>query len=319
MGYSSTAEAKLSDDDISEIIRLYHSGVSMRRIGKQFGVSHRSIGYRLKKNAIGPNGDIITINRINRGSKVLGTGRFDWGLFNSHREEEKAYWAGFITADGYICKNTLKIDISDKDIDHLKWWEQFNVTIKRRTKRKSCHIIMIHPHLIEWAHDWRIYSKKTGKEIFPKHKPDKLICHWLRGLIDGDGWFSYQRKHTIMGGICSASYNFLEEVSNFLNKYNIACKLRRFHPNGKNPYAKLFFYQRMAFRLYKLVYGYPCLLRKWSKVQYAQKNTKSMPDKTIELIHDLRKKGLSYRRIAKQVGYSYSAIKYRLLQNRGVS
>lgn len=49
MGYNTT---KLSDEDLQEIFRLHKSGVSMRQLGKQFGVSHRSIGWRLSKNSV---------------------------------------------------------------------------------------------------------------------------------------------------------------------------------------------------------------------------------------------------------------------------
>ncbi len=315
MGYASIAEQKISDDDIREITILYQSGVSMRQLGRDFGVSHRSIGYRLRKNTIDKNNNIVPVNRVKRGSKVSGTGKFKWDEFEKHSEHEKAYWAGFITADGYVNKNTIRIEISNKDADHLEWWRQFNATIKNNKRRQSCSMSATHPDLVKWAQNWGIYQCKTGKEIFPAYKPDSLVLSWIRGVFDGDGWFSMPKPNNVLvGGICSASWDFLEGIQKFLYTYNIDSKLRSFYVADKLPHHKLMFYQRMSFRLSELVGGHPNLARKWDKVEEARKKSKAMSDSTIELIYKLRRKGMTHRGIATEIGYSYSAVKYRLAQ-----
>ena len=45
---------------------------------------------------------------------------FDENFFDKIDTEEKAYWLGFIYADGAIFKRTLSIRLSTKDIHHLE-------------------------------------------------------------------------------------------------------------------------------------------------------------------------------------------------------
>ena len=312
MNYIATKN-KLSDANVIEILRLHQSGVSMCELGRKFNVSHRSIGWRLKKNKIDSKGNLIPINRIPLGQSLLGTGKFDWDKFCQAPEEEKAYWAGFIAADGCIMKNTLKIEISVKDADHLNWWKQFSATIKEYPKHSSIYMTATNHHLINWLNGWGIYPRKTGKEIFPKNKPKNLIVHWLRGLIDGDGYFSICTG-CVLGAICSASEEFLKDIQSFIKSCNIDTNLRSFYIEGKLPHYKLMYYQRMSFRLSDLVMGDIKLNRKWDKVAYAKKNQYGMPDATIEKIHKLREEGLSLRAIAKEVKRSFSAVRWRVNQ-----
>lgn len=307
MGYSNIVEKrKLSDDDLREIIRLHKSGVSMRKLGRDYGVSHRSIGWRLKHNSIDKNGNIIEVNRKPKGTKP-GSGRFNWDKFSKHCELEKAYWAGFIMADGSISHNTLRIEISNKDKNHLDWWLQFGAYIKYNTNRASYFIRATHPNLIEWLNDWEIKENKTGNEKLP-NKPKYLIFNWLRGLIDGDGWVSKR----ISGGICSSSCSFLKSIKTFLKENNINCKFYEFSVENKKPHYKIEINKRMLFHLYELINGHPRLERKWKKVEASKLNSNFMSDSTINKILKLKSKRLTCREISEKVGHSYDSVKYRL-------
>lgn len=309
MEYSTTT--KLSDENLQEIFRLYKSGVGVCELGRKFHVSHRSIGWRLKKNSIDDHGNVIKINRVVPEEKLLGTGKFDWDAFQKAPEKEKAYWAGFIAADGCIKKNTLIIDLADKDKKHLEWWNEFSVSIHHNDRRNSTSLRATSPDLISWLNEWKIYERKTGNEIFPEHQPDNLLVHWVRGIIDGDGYFTINQD-CVMGGISSASHSFLESIQNFLTQNNIESKLRTFNLPNKLPHYKLLFYQRMSFRLADLVDGGIKLDRKWNKIKHARSNQQAMSDSTIERIHNLRKQGLSLRAIAKKVKRSASGVRWRL-------
>jgi len=119
--------------------------------------------------------------------------------------EEKAYWLGFIAADGDICSGRprmgLALAIKDKERvelfrDHI---EATNPIYYRETKRngKSHGNVGI-----------RIRSKKLCKDLIdkgvvprkslilkpPKNVPENLIHHWIRGYFDGDGCVDYYGK-----------------------------------------------------------------------------------------------------------------------------
>ena len=53
---------------------------------------------------------------------------FNYRFFQQIDTEEKAYWLGFLFADGYVSSkgNFIGLNISLKDIDHLK---KYNTTL----------------------------------------------------------------------------------------------------------------------------------------------------------------------------------------------
>lgn len=61
--------------------------------------------------------------------------KIDEHIFDSIDTEEKAYWLGFIFADGNVSKrdNTFEMTLSGKDIAHL---EKFNKFVKHTRRLK---------------------------------------------------------------------------------------------------------------------------------------------------------------------------------------
>jgi hypothetical protein len=124
-------------------------------------------------------------------------------FFEKIDTEEKAYWLGFIYADGNINKetNSLCIVLSIKDYNHLeKLAKIFNKKLYTREfkdERKQCKketyssvILKISSKQIK--EDLISKSVVPGKtyidsdEIF-NHIPDNLLNHFIRGYFDGDG------------------------------------------------------------------------------------------------------------------------------------
>ena len=85
-----------------EIIRLYsEENFSASKIGKLFNVDVATITNRLRNNN-------IEIKRI----FIIYLIRNDY--FESINSQDKAYWLGFLIADGYNSGNLIRIDIQDK-------------------------------------------------------------------------------------------------------------------------------------------------------------------------------------------------------------
>lgn len=133
----------------------------------------------------------------------------DIDFFEKIDTEEKAYWFGFISADGHIGKNrnSIKITLALKDKKHV---EKFKKSIK------SEHSIVIRKHEafnnVFEAAEIVINNKKIHSDLYnlglrnlkvnhllPKDVPDELMHHYLRGLYDGDGWFTLTPRSREIG------------------------------------------------------------------------------------------------------------------------
>ena len=77
----------------------------------------------------------------------------------------------------------------------------------------------------------------------------------LRGIFDGDGGFSYQNKDSIRFMICSASYNFIQQIYYFLVKNNIDPKLRKYKRPNKLMYYIYVYKQDEVIKIGKLMYN----------------------------------------------------------------
>ena len=127
---------------------------------------------------------------------------FNHNYFEEIDSEDKAYFLGFIYADGNIFNNSLKISIRDTDIDvlqKLKICTNSNHKIRNfinggySTTDSSCkmvELILTHQKLPLILKNHGVVGNKTHKiDCLPSTVPDELIRHFMRGYIDGDGSF----------------------------------------------------------------------------------------------------------------------------------
>lgn len=129
-------------------------------------------------------------------------------VFDFIDSEEKAYWLGFIFADGYIYSAPLKegktrVDYnfelcsSDKDKGHM---EKFNKFIDRNKEVKvtksdklghfRCRVCLSSKHLWNTLNYLGCTPNKSLTLSFPKlsvFRDASLIRHFIRGYFDGDG------------------------------------------------------------------------------------------------------------------------------------
>lgn len=147
--------------------------------------------------------------------------------FNEIITEQDAYWLGFLLADGYIsdgAKPFVQIKLGEKDYNHLKKfcdYMQYNSyeVIKKTTggaytKDNICYVIKIScKQLSENLKKYGLHGAKSGKEIPYLLNNVELEKHYIRGIIDGDGWI----RSTQTGfGICG-SYKVMEYIKNYIH------------------------------------------------------------------------------------------------------
>ena len=169
--------------------------------------------------------------------------------FSSIDTPIKAYFLGFIYADGWVVYNEssrnyeLGVELQSEDRYVL---EKLNDELGGLNK--ICHydpkIRYIKGVKANCGHSdvLRVYSKqlvsdlikngvesnKTQKDIYPV-VPDNLFFDWLRGYIDGDGCFYNNQKITSMHITCSTQ-SPLKYIQFKLNEYGIVTSIHEENP-----------------------------------------------------------------------------------------
>jgi hypothetical protein len=117
--------------------------------------------------------------------------RFDHEFFHQVNTEHKAYWLGFLYADGNVIVkpgHRITIKLAVKDADHLEEWHR---------SIRSCNPVKLMSGGAVSQH----YSKAMVGDLiqlgcvpnkslvltFPSLVPKHLVHHFVRGYFDGDG------------------------------------------------------------------------------------------------------------------------------------
>lgn len=127
---------------------------------------------------------------------------YNENYFKNIDTEEKAYWLGFIAADGSIGKTCgLEISLSYKDIDHLYKFAnnigaEIDMVSTRMVKQyKVCRIFINNKKIINDLSKYGIIQNKGYNLDFPDFLNDDMLKYYLRGYFDGDGSISTNGKN----------------------------------------------------------------------------------------------------------------------------
>ena len=105
---------KLLFDLDKDIIPKYEQGISLSKLAKEYHTSIQTLSRKLKARGI---------EIINHQNET----KFNEHIFDVIDTEEKAYWLGFIFADGYISSrdNGFELSLKGSDIEHLHKFNKF--------------------------------------------------------------------------------------------------------------------------------------------------------------------------------------------------
>jgi hypothetical protein len=148
--------------------------------------------------------EFIDSMRIRNGSKNLRPKKlytFDEDFFNRIDTEAKAYFLGFIYADGCIHnyipnKYVMQIMINKKDkkiLELLCKETQMTKPIRDTTLDRvviSFHSSKMFNDLVSHG----IVPRKTYSDIFPRDVSSEFFHHYIRGVFDGDGCICVKGK-----------------------------------------------------------------------------------------------------------------------------
>lgn len=121
--------------------------------------------------------------------------KFNENVFDRIDTEEKAYWLGFIFADGYIAKRryTFELSLAITDKEHLYKFNSFmqyqGDNVKLDFKRNRCRWSIVNKHLWNVLNNYGCVPKKSLVLKFPniENFRKELAIAFIRGYCDGDG------------------------------------------------------------------------------------------------------------------------------------
>lgn len=197
-----------------ELIKLIEDNLSYEAIGKLFNCGREKIRR------------IAIKYGINR-KHIFSHPNLIVNYFENINTKEKAYWLGFLYADGYIQKNncTLVLDLSEKDINQIHKFcqtiggnpEKIKIRVHHNFKNvvKSVSVRISNKKFVENLIKWGCVNKKSKIIRWPHVCLNniELRLSFLAGYYDGDGMASSNT-------ICSGAYNFLEDIKSVFNISN---------------------------------------------------------------------------------------------------
>jgi len=221
--------------NLQDAIRDYVNGDSISIVSKKYGFNIKSMRKLLKEAG------------VYRNEQPRYEADFDF--FRTIDTEEKAYWLGFIYADGCLKgKHTLSIAVNKKDRDMLeKFLASMKATYPIATeKADQVRVTMTNPRLYNHLVNKGVTPRKTLTLLFPTEDivPSHLIHHFVRGYFDGDGCITYsgkkenrQRQISFVG-----TEAFLTELKELLSKEVGLSDVKLFPRRQSNRFTKQLFY-----------------------------------------------------------------------------
>lgn len=217
-------------------IRLYQLAIedylqsdsSTAASANKYGIKNQSLTKYLKD-----------LNLYDESRKRINKKAYNEHFFDSIDTEEKAYWLGFIFADGYIYSSPLdtskkRIDwnfelcVKGDDKEHMEKFakaieynKELHVTKADKHGHTRCRVCLSSEILWKQLNSLGCVPRKSLTLKFPDEsifKSKDLIRHFIRGYFDGDGCISYGNKeHTIPTYQILGTKEFLEDVMKHLN------------------------------------------------------------------------------------------------------
>lgn len=165
----------------------------------------------------------------------------NYNYFDEIDTENKAYWLGFLFADGSVTtpfrvnkdgsiKNgiyRIELQLKEDDKNHLdKFRKELNIekplNISKTNYERSnrCRLYFNSKHMWEILNSYGCTPRKSQTLEFPNiniFKDKKLIKHFIRGYVDGDGclsWCDTQHKRAHLGIL--GTMKFLKELQHWL-------------------------------------------------------------------------------------------------------
>lgn len=222
-----------TQEDIQKIINLYNQQKTLKYISEQFNVSRPVITRVLKEQNI----ELRKKTQQHKGN---------YSIFHNIDNSEKAYWLGFIAADGCNYRReknaTILINIHQKDRTQLEKFlkfcecdHQIDDYIATDGFSNNTPMSKIQIYSIEMSNDLILHGIPPKKSLIlkPPIIEEKYFLPYICGYFDGDGSiYKTSQSNNYMISI-QGTKEILEWINSILT---ISNKLETRNHNNKNSY-----------------------------------------------------------------------------------
>ncbi len=190
-------------EQIQDMLTSYEQGESLSKIAQRYGTSWQVLSTLLKKHGL----------VLRSHYEEMRKHTCNHAYFHTIDSEEKAYWLGFLTADGCITTgDRISVHLASIDCGHLyKLKEAIKATQSISECKRSCSLVICSP---EMAADLALHGIVPNKTFStqPAQVAPELERHYWRGVIDGDGHIS--RDGRIL--VCAGDYQVVLGFQTFI-------------------------------------------------------------------------------------------------------
>lgn len=221
-----------------QLISDYIDGVQVKELAIKYHISTVAIYGLLKRRG-------FTMKPQTEAQRKYS---IDESFFDSIDTEEKAYFVGFLFADGYnnTERHSVNLSLAEKDREIL---EQLSACLKTNkplqyveyhngNTSNQYRLVIANKHISEQLESLGCTRAKTFTCEFPSWISQEMKRHFLRGYFDGDGHIGLT-KHVARFEIVGTE-KFCESVAELLmQECNVNSSIRARHPNRKNNIRQL--------------------------------------------------------------------------------
>lgn len=256
-----------TNEQLREFSKKIEEGVSLTKLGKDIGVDRNILSREIKK-YLSKN-----TNFSNRKYKL------NENYFENIDSHEKAYWLGFIAADGCVYETgsgskVLSFNLNYRDKNHLdKFLKAINSTAIIKiidgagfgASTKIASLQINSNKMVKDLSNLGIVQRKSLILSKPNIE-EKYYYDWIRGYFDGDGSITVELSNG------NSQINFLgtKEVLDFIQEVLRPEKINKLHQNNlnKNTFSLTYGGKSLILQLLDKFYKDPIVYldRKYEKV-----------------------------------------------------
>lgn len=238
----------------ADLVKAYKDGMTVSQVAEKYGVGDHYVFNRVKG------------LRSKRGPQV----KWNEDFFEKIDSEEKAYWLGFLMADGSVVvrarenKYCMSVGLQIRDrgaLEKLLCVVGRGVGLLRERDGRYVYCSLCSKKLcLDLISHGVVSNKSSGSDLYVVGVPEELLRHFWRGFFDGDGWITYcgRDRVTLLVGFGGVSEPLLNQLNEFLVRKGIVLKGKflSVHLRGDDrlPFYVLKGYARNAEKILDLLY-----------------------------------------------------------------